>query len=55
MTSMANIVSHHFGWRTALIVFPVMYGVFRSYQLYFGKAVETPRIVPLSRAASAGA
>jgi hypothetical protein len=56
MTSMVNMVSHHFGWRTALVVFPVMYGVFRSYQLYFGRAVETPRTVPpLTRAASAGA
>jgi hypothetical protein len=55
MTSMVNMVSHHFGWRTALVVFPVMYGIFRSYQLYFGRAVETPRTAPLTRAVSAGA
>jgi hypothetical protein len=55
MTSMVNLVSHHFGWQAALVVFPVMYGVHRSYRLYFGRAGETSRTIPLTRAAGAGA
>jgi hypothetical protein len=52
MTSMVNMVSHHWGWHAALVVFPVMYGIHRSYRLYFGREVETPRTAPLVRAAS---
>ena len=55
MTSMVNLVSHHFGWQAALVVFPVMYGVHRSYRLYFGRAVEDPRTAPMARTASVGA
>ncbi|MGD0268016.1 MAG: hypothetical protein ABSB14_03050 [Candidatus Sulfotelmatobacter sp.] len=55
MTSMTNLVSHHFGWQAALVLFPVMYGIHRSYRLYFSHAVEALRTPPLARAASAGA
>jgi hypothetical protein len=55
MTSMVNMVSHHWGWQAALVVFPVMYGIHRSYRLYFGNAVEALRSAPLARAAAAGA
>jgi hypothetical protein len=54
MTSMVNLVSHHWGWQAALVVFPVMYGIHRSYRLYFGRAAEALRTPPLARAASAG-
>jgi hypothetical protein len=55
MTSMTNLVSHHFGWQAALVVFPVMYGIHRSYRLYFSHAAEALRTTPLARTASAGA
>jgi hypothetical protein len=55
MTSMVNLVSHHFGWQAALVVFPVMYVVHRSYRLYFGRATESLSTKPLARAAGAGA
>lgn len=55
MTSMVNMVSHHWGWQAALVVFPVMYGIHRSYRLYFGNAAEALRTAPLARAAGAGA
>jgi hypothetical protein len=55
MTSMVNLVSHHLGWQAALVVFPVMYGIHRSYRLYFGHAAESLRTTPLARTASAGA
>jgi len=55
MTSMVNLVSHHFGWQAALVIFPVMYGVHRSYRLYFGRAAEGLRTTPLAKTASVGA
>jgi hypothetical protein len=55
MTSMVNLASHHFGWQAALVVFPVMYGIHRSYRLYFSHAVEALSTAPLARAAAAGA
>jgi hypothetical protein len=54
VTSMLTMVSHQFGWQTALVPFPVMYGIHRSYRLYFASAAETVPTVPLSKAASAG-
>jgi len=55
MTSMVNLVSHHFGWQAALVVFPVMYGIYHSYRLYFGRAKEALPTKPLARGATAGA
>jgi hypothetical protein len=56
MTSMVNLASHHLGWPASLVVFPVMYGIHRSYRVYFGRVAEslrTPAPV-LVRAARAG-
>jgi hypothetical protein len=55
ITSMVEAVSSHLGWGLALAVFPVMYGIHRSYQMYFGKAVEALSPRPMVRAAAAGA
>jgi hypothetical protein len=55
VTSMLNLVSHRFGWQTALVVFPIMYGIHHSYRLYFGRESEALRTPPLTRTASAGA
>jgi hypothetical protein len=55
MTSMVNQASHRFGWQAALVVFPVMYGIHRSYCLYFKGMVESPGTVLMARAARAGA
>lgn len=55
ITSMVQMVSAHMGWELALAVFPVMYGIYRSYSLYFGKMAETPRQAVLVRATGAGA
>ena len=53
VTTMVQTVSSHMGWGLALAVFPVMYGVHRSYRLYFGRMAETPRTEVLVRAAGA--
>lgn len=55
MTSMVNFVGHHFGWQAALVIFPVMYGIHRSYRLYFAPAAEAVRSAPKAMAATAGA
>ena len=55
VTTMVQAVSSHLGWGLALAVFPVMYGIHRSYKLYFGRMAETPRLEVQARAASAGA
>lgn len=55
LTSMTNLVSHHFGWQPALLAFPAMFGVHQSYRAYFGRAAETQPIAPRARAARAGA
>jgi len=54
VTSMLTLVSHQFGWQTALVPFPVMYGIHRSYRVYFGGAAEAVPTAPMSKAASAG-
>jgi hypothetical protein len=54
MTSMVNMVSHHWGWQAALVAFPLMYGIHRSYRLYFDREAEASQTAPLVRAARAG-
>jgi hypothetical protein len=55
VSSLLHAVSAHIGWGLALAAFPVMYGIHRSYSLYFGKMAETtPAARVLARAAGAG-
>jgi len=37
VTSLMNTASHHMGWQVPLLALPVMYGVYRAYNLYFGR------------------
>ena len=53
ITSMVQAMSSHLGWGLALAVFPVMYGIHRSYRLYFIQMSES-RAEVLVRAAGAG-
>jgi hypothetical protein len=55
VSSMVQMVSAHLGWELALAVFPVMYGIHRSYSMYFGKMGEPVPTQVMVRAASAGA
>jgi hypothetical protein len=54
VTSMVQTVSSHMGWGLALAVFPVMYGIHRSYRMYFSRMAEPSRPEVLVRAAGAG-
>ena len=40
VTSMVQAMSSHLGWALALAVFPVTYGIHRSYRIYFGQMAE---------------
>ena len=55
--SMVQAVGSHLGWGLALAVFPVMYGIYRSYQMYFAQMSESLKLPaqPMARAAGAGA
>jgi hypothetical protein len=56
VTSMLQAMSSHLGWGLVLAAFPVMYGIHRSYRIYFGRLAETLHPpAPLVRAAGAGA
>ncbi len=55
VTSMVQTVGVHLSWGLALAVFPVMYGVHRSYQVYFSRMAESMRSDVLVRARAAGA
>jgi hypothetical protein len=53
VTTMFDLVSHSFGWQAAVVLFPLMYGIHRSYRLYFARETEALRAPALARAASA--
>jgi hypothetical protein len=55
VTTMVQAVSSHLGWGLALAAFPVMYGIHRSYKLYFGKMTEVLRPEVAVKAMGAGA
>jgi hypothetical protein len=56
VSSLLHTVSSHVGWGLALAAFPVMYGIHRSYSLYFGKMAEPVTAQPVMvKAAGAGA
>ncbi|HET6178365.1 MAG TPA: hypothetical protein VFE61_15635 [Candidatus Sulfotelmatobacter sp.] len=55
VASMMQTVNSHMGWGLALAMFPVMYGIHRSYALYFSWMTETVYPQHLVRAARAGA
>ena len=53
VSSMVQTASTRVGWELALAVFPVMYGIHRSYTLYFARLAEAPRTQVMVRAANA--
>ena len=53
VTSMVHSASQNIGWLAPLLVLPVMYGIYRSYRLYFARAVEAMSR-PVAMTATAG-
>ncbi len=54
VTTMVQTLSSHLGWGLALAVFPVMYGIYRSYRVYFGRMTQSLSSQVLVKAAGAG-
>jgi hypothetical protein len=54
MTSMVHSAGNYIGWLAALLLLPVMYGIYRSYRLYFARVMQTTA-QPMAMAATAGA
>jgi len=54
VTTMVQTISSHLGWGLALAVFPIMYGIYRSYRLYFGRLAQALNPEIRANAASAG-
>jgi hypothetical protein len=54
VVSMVVAARHHVGWQLPLLVLPVMYGTYRSYQTYFGREAAVQLPISLGRAAGAG-
>jgi hypothetical protein len=54
VSSIVHTMSAHLGWELALAVFPVMYAIYRSYSVYFGKMSESAPVQVMVRAARAG-
>ena len=54
VTTMVQAVSSHLGWGLALAVFPIMYGIHRSYRLYFGRMAQALSPEVLVKATGAG-
>jgi hypothetical protein len=54
VTSLMQSVRHHIGWEIALAVLPVMYGIHRSYRLYFAGMARASQTPQMARSASAG-
>lgn len=54
VTSMVNSVGHYTGWLAAVLLLPVMYAIYRSYRLYFARAMQAVA-QPLAMTAAAGA
>ena len=53
LTSLVTTAGHRMGWPIPLLVLPMMYGVYRSYGLYFGRAETPARPIALAKAAGA--
>jgi hypothetical protein len=51
---MINSASQHIGWLAVMLLLPVMFAIYRSYRLYFTKAVESATR-PLTMSAAVGA
>jgi len=45
ISGLVSYINHFVGWQTSLLVFPVIYWVYRSYRLYLGRLEDEKRHV----------
>jgi hypothetical protein len=51
ITSIVTTASRLVGWQVPLLLLPVMYGVYRSYKLYFGSTVASAGVLVMAKGA----
>jgi hypothetical protein len=51
VTSLVTAASQRIGWQVPLLVLPAMYGVYRSYRLYFSQAAKVADTLTMAHAA----
>ena len=54
MASMVMAARQHVAWDVPLLLLPVMYGIYCSYQMYFGREAAEQRSLSMAKAAGAG-
>ncbi len=47
LVGVINFANRYVGWQNALLIVPIMYGVYRSFQLYLGRLEEQKRRVQI--------
>jgi hypothetical protein len=52
VASLTTTASHRMGWQIPLLLLPVMYGVYNSYRLYFGRGETPARPIALAKTAA---
>ena len=52
ITSLMTTISQHLGWQIPLLTLPLMYAIYRSYQLYFRAAEAQPSALLRAKAAA---
>ena len=52
VASIVTTASQHWGWQVPVLVLAVMYGVYRSYRVYFGRPETSARPSILAKAAA---
>ena len=52
IAGLLSVANHFLGWQTALLIFPVIYWMYRSYRLYLGRLEdEKKQLDPAKKAA----
>lgn len=54
VTALVNSVGNHIGWVATMALLPVMFGIYRSFRMYFAASAEAT-CTPLTQAVAAGA
>jgi hypothetical protein len=54
MAFMVMAARQHVGWQLPLLLLPVMYGTYCSYQMYFGRNAAEPGSISMAKGAAAG-
>ena len=47
VVGIVSFCDHYIGWQNALLILPIMYGIFRSYQMYLGRLEDQKKRVEI--------